>query len=141
ERTGADEVLARRELAGMALPVAHADVIVDRIAGDMTHRLLPRDAPAGPANDDDELAFPVEHVRFLRLDDRLLVPDLGVGPAREQRGIGGCRPAGLLAVFMVVEADADDLPRIGDDGEIPDPRQLVVRLLALRGLGQGLEGT
>src|SRR6185312_8067430 len=46
ERAGADEILARRELRGVALPVADAAVIVAGIARDMRQRRLARNAAA-----------------------------------------------------------------------------------------------
>ncbi len=100
----------------MALPVADAALIVAGIARDMVERAARRDVAAFLADDERKLAFIVEIVAHLRLHHRLEVADLTAGEAGEQRRLLGDGAAGLGDMVAVVEADADDLAGIGDDG-------------------------
>ncbi len=56
---GVLERLALQELGGASLPVACADVVEDRVPGDMIEGRLGHDVPAAPADDDGELDLPV----------------------------------------------------------------------------------
>jgi hypothetical protein len=80
------------------------------------------------ADDHRDLGFEVEVRRFLRPHDRLLVADLRLGDADENRRLLGVVAPGLDNVVLVVEADAEDLPRIGDDRQPGDLGSLEVGL-------------
>ena len=131
----------------MALPVANAAVVVAGIPGDVLQRTLRRDMAAGPADDHGKLAFVVEVSRYLRADQWLQVSHLAACKARKQNRLLRHGPAGLGNVVMVVEADADDLVRIGNDGQQRQPGQCVVGTLVherrcfrqIAGLEQGAQ--
>lgn len=72
ERTGADKILARGNLLRMPLPVAHAHIVVDRIAGNMRLGIRLADVATCLSDHNRQLAFPVELVRDFRSDDRLV---------------------------------------------------------------------
>src|SRR5581483_5522072 len=63
------KVLARRELVGVALIIAHAALVVTGISCDMAPRILTRDVTASLADDDREFALVVEVGRHFRPDD------------------------------------------------------------------------
>src|SRR5262245_42795771 len=114
ERTGANEVLAGRDLLGMELPLANADIVVAGVAGDMGEGVLLGDVPAALADDHGQLGLPVELVRDLGAHDRLAVPYLRAPHAqkdgRELAQLAlesGCQH--LLVVVHVVPHQADDL--------------------------------
>ncbi len=106
----------------------------------MLKRLVLRNGAARPADDHRELALVIQLGRDLRPDDRRSMRHQGVREADEDRRTLGFRPAGLLAVRLVVQADADDLAGIGDhrqQGQLGD----VERLPALEvRQGPGLDG-
>ena len=80
----------------------------------MLPRILLRDAAAGFADDHRDLGLEVEVRRFLRPHDRLLVADLRLGDADEDRRLLGVVAAGLDHVVLVVQADAEDLAGVGN---------------------------
>src|SRR3954463_6990140 len=126
EGAGLREVLAGGPLHGVALPVAHRALVVAAVAGDVIPRVLLRDAPAGLADDHRDLRFEVEVLRLTRADDRLLVAQLRFGHAQENRRLLGVVAPRLDDVVLVVEADADNLVRVGDYRQPRDVRLLVV---------------
>ncbi len=131
EAAGADEILARRELRGVALPVADAAVIVAGIAGDMRQRRLARNAAAGLADDDGHLALIVEALGLQRPDHRLAAADLAVGKAGEDHRMRRRGMAAFGEMRGVVDADAEDLVGIGNGRQQLDIRQRVVRRVRL----------
>ena len=115
EAAGAVEVLAQRELAArLPLPVAHRAVVEAGVAGDHAERLLLRHVAALLADHDGELGLPVELVGVARPRHLAVVRHQRVVEAAEHDRIGRDRAAGLLGVLAVVEADAQDLARVGD---------------------------
>ena len=143
EAAGAGEVLAGKELAGMALPVADAALVVAGIARHVVQRLRRRDAAAPGADHHRQLTLEVELVRDGGLDQRLAVADLAAGEAGEQRGLLRHGAAGFLHVVTVIQADADDLVRIRNDGRELQISQGRARLLGFsdqRHLGQRARG-
>ena len=120
EAAAALEILARRELVGVALPVADRAVVVAAVTGDMAERVGLAHMARRAADDDRQLALIVVGGRVDRPDHRCAVADLGIGPAGEQHGIVAVAPAGFLDMGFVVEADADDLVRIGNDRQQAD---------------------
>ena len=69
------------------------------------------------------------------------MPGLGVGEAVKEGGVGGLLGApGLGPVVLVVEADADDLVRMGDGGQIGDSVEPGVGVLARGGGARLAEG-
>ena len=64
------------------------------------------------ADDHRDLGLEVQVLRFLRPDDRLLVADLRLGDADEDRRLLGVVAPGLDDVVLVVQADAEDLAGI-----------------------------
>ena len=102
-------LLALRQRLRVALPVAGAHVVDDHVARDEAGGLLDGHPATGPADDDAELHLEVEGVRPLGPDDRLAVPDDGVGELGEQHRPVGGGAATLLRVVAVVQPDAHDL--------------------------------
>ena len=86
DQLGADRGEGVERLAGhpllarlVELPVAGRDVVADRVAGDVLHRLLDRDVPPAAADDHDQLGLVVDLVADRRQDDRGAVADQGRG--------------------------------------------------------------
>src|ERR1700756_3034287 len=73
-----------------------------------------RDVAAAAPYDDRELAFVVQVRGNARPKDRLPVSDLGVSKPGKNGRVLRRRPARFCAVGFVVEADAQDLVRIGN---------------------------
>src|SRR5438874_12152550 len=140
EGAGVREVLARGPLHRVALPVAHRALVVAAVAGDVPPGVLLRDAAAGFADDHRDLGLVVQVLGFARTDDRLLVADLRLGHAQEDRRLLGVVAAGLDDVVLIVEADADDLVRVRDHRQPRDVGFAVIRRLGqmLRRLGEGV---
>src|SRR3954464_10076242 len=126
EAAGLREVLAGGPLDGVALPVAHRAVVVAAVARDVAPRILLRDAPAGFADDHRDLGLEVEVLRFLRPDDRLLMPDLRFRDADEDRRLLRVVAPGLDDVVLVVQADAENLARVGNHRQPADVAFLVI---------------
>ena len=116
ERSGVLPRLTLEPLDGAELVVAHADVVQDRVTGDVVFRVGLGDAAALLADDHGEFGFPVNGVRFLRQRQVIVRADQGFLVLREQGGVLGDFPAHFLDVVAVVVADADDLPRCGYNG-------------------------
>ncbi len=134
------KVLARRELDVVPLPVAHGGLVEAGIARHVPDRLLGRDGAARPADDHRKLALIVQVGRDLRPDDRGSVRHQGIGEADENRRMVGLGPAGLLTVRLIVQADADDLARVGDhrqQGQAGKVEPLPVRKVWQRSGGDG----
>ena len=73
----------------MPLPVAHADVVVDRVAGDMVPGLGLADVATGLADHDGEFAFPIQIVGHLWPDHWCVVGDLRApDPQKDRRKLG-----------------------------------------------------
>src|SRR3546814_8851296 len=104
-------------LAAVALPVAHAALVVAGIPGDVVERLLFGDAPAALADDDGDLALVVELLRLAGREHRLLVRRLRIGEAGEDGRVLGLRMAAFQPVRLVVQADAEDFLRVGNRSE------------------------
>ena len=130
ERTGAREVLPGGPLHRVPLVVADRAVVVAGVAGDVPPGLRFRDAPAAGADDHRDLAFVVEHLRFARPRQRLLVPDLRAGHSQEERRVLGLVAVRFDPMLLVVEADADDLVGIGDHREVGERVEARVGFLA-----------
>ncbi len=64
-----------------------------------------------------KLALEVEHGGDVGQDDLAVMARLGVGEAGEDRRVADHGAAGLLAVHLVVETDAEDLGGVADDRE------------------------
>src|SRR6185312_4153544 len=92
----------------------HRAVVVAGVAGDVAPAIDLGDAAAALADDHGDLALVVEHGRLARQDHRLAVADLGVGAAREDRGLLRRLTPAFDAVLLVVQADAEDLLRPPD---------------------------
>src|SRR5882672_5332145 len=140
EGAGVREVLAGGPLHGMALPVAHRALVVAAVARDVAPRLLLRDAAARSSDDYRDLRLVVGVLRFARAEDRLLVADLRLRHAQEDRRLLGVVAPGLDHVVLVVQADTDDLVRIRDHRQPGDIRLLVIGRLGgvLRRLGESV---
>ena len=132
EAAGRHEILAGGELRGVPLPVANAAVIIAGIAGDVAQRRLARNAAAGLADDHGHLAFIIETLGFQRPDHRLAAADLAVGEASEDHRMRRRGMAALGQMRGVIDADAEDLVRIGNRRQQFDGRQGVVRPLPLQ---------
>lgn len=95
----------------MSLPVTHADVVVDRIAGNVRPGVALGDVAPGLSDHNCELALPIDLVRDLRPDHRLVVANLGAPDAQEDRWKFGCGYRRPIVPVAVVAQDADDLLR------------------------------
>ena len=112
---GAVEDLAGHPLRGGELQVAGGEVVEQRVAGDVVERVGLGDVLGAPADDEGDLGLVVDlaavgrqlHRRARRAASALRYLPKIVGLA------GGSDPA-LGRVLAVVEADADDLLRVGD---------------------------
>src|SRR2546425_8390855 len=104
-----DHPLARDELE-----VPSARVVDDRVPPHVVERLLSGDETRRAADDHAQLDPPVELLRAARPQDGLARVADRVRPLGEDRWLLGNRVARLFGVIPVVEADANELPRIGD---------------------------
>src|SRR6185503_3701935 len=68
------EGLAHRHRRRTQLPVAHREIVGDRVAGDHLVRPLDRDVAAARADDDGQLALVVEQIRDMRHVDIVAWP-------------------------------------------------------------------
>ena len=85
------------------------------------------------SDDDREFAFEVEIVRELWPDDVGEMPGLAVGKSTEHGGILDFGAAGFLAVRLVVQANAENFVRIGNDRQPGDVgRGVTLGLVGLR---------
>ena len=114
EGAGAGKILARRPLRGMPLVIAHRGVVVAGISRDMIQGVGRRDVTPALADDGDEFGFVIEIAGIARAYERLKMAHLRVGPTGEDRRVREFLHAGLVEMFMIVEADTDDLVRIDD---------------------------
>lgn len=124
----------------MALPVAHAAIVEGGIARDMIPRVFLGDAAARLADDDGQFALIVEADAFGRADHRLAIGDQRVIPAVEDRGMLLLFAPGFLDMAGVVEADAQNLVGIGDDGQQHHILERITGAILERGervLGEG----
>ena len=113
------EGLAQQPLAGgfAQLPVAGGDIIAAGVAGHQREGLVGGDLLALPADDHDQFGFVVDLPTDLRQHDRLPGRGEGRGELVEDHGLGGDRHLRFGGVIGVVQADANDLLRIGHRGE------------------------
>ena len=135
EAAGVGEILARGVLAGMALPLAHAAVVVAGIAGDHRTGVGRLDVPAGPSDHHRQFALVIQRRADVRADQRLPVAHLRVGPAGEDRRLLRRLAAAFADVRQVVQPDADDLVRVGDgrqEGHFVEPPRCCRRREAYR---------
>jgi hypothetical protein len=113
------EVLARGDLLGVELPVPHAALVDDGVAGDVAQGVGLGDVATALADDDAQLALIVELLGHGGRLQRRVVAGEGVDPAREQGRLLGqlLHPPGadhLGVVFDIVERQAPQMVRIGD---------------------------
>src|SRR5581483_302542 len=136
EAAAAVEVLAGRRSRVVALPVPDRGVIEAGVAGHVPQGVLARDVAPGGADDNGQLALVVQVAGDARAKDGLPVTDDAAGHAQEDAGVGGAAYlAGLLRVVLVVNADAENSPRVWDWRQQLEVRQRYV------GCGAGDEGS
>ena len=75
--------------------------------------------PAAAADDDDQLGLVIDLLADPGQDDRVAVADQGGRILAEEDRLGRDRHAALGGVVAVVQADADDLARVGDRRQEP----------------------
>src|SRR5260221_5802051 len=120
-------------------PIARRDVVDQRIARDVVERLGRLDRVAQFADDDAELAFPVEHAWIrLRHLDRLAGRDDARHAFGERRGLRRHRRLHLLQVLVVVHADREHHARIGNRRE---QLHRLARMARTGGFARALERT
>ena len=111
ERAVRVERLAHRHGRRAHLPIAHGDVVGDRVAGDHLVSALERNVPTPRADHDRQLTLIVEQVRDARHVDAVVwtdhAGDLLVEEDRELRRLH----ARLGDVVGVVQPDGQELPR------------------------------
>src|SRR4029077_15717854 len=81
ERAGTGKILAGGD--GEFLIIAHRAVDQDRIAGDMVEGVFGRDVAPALADDQRQLAFVIEIIRYARADHGAVVTDQRVAEADE----------------------------------------------------------
>ena len=118
-RAGGVEALGPRPLRLAALEVAGADVVGDRVAGDL--------APG--AHDHGELALVVEAPDHRRDGQRIARRDRGARELHEDDRRLRRLASGLRGVVAVVQADAEDRPRPRDRRQQPHLGQSVLGAL------------
>src|SRR5256712_6344491 len=111
---GGLEDLPGHPLTRDELEVPRARVVDDRVPPHVVERLLSGDETRRAADDHAQLDLPVELLRAARPQDGLARVADRVRPLGEDRWLLGNRVARLLGVIPVVEADANELARIGD---------------------------
>ena len=112
ESAGAGKVFTGGELRGMALPVAHAALIVTSITGDMVQRIHLSDIAPCTTDDHRHFTLIVKALGHIGFDQRLPVSDLCVGKAGKDGGIIHVRTAGFLLVFLIVQTNAQNFGRV-----------------------------
>lgn len=115
--SGMRKVLARGELVGMMLPVAHAAVVIARISRDVLEGAIARNIPAGPADDKGQLPFIIKVGRDMRANNVSQVPGLRVGESGEDRRVGHFGSTGFLPVRFIVQSDAEYFVGVGNHRE------------------------
>src|SRR4029077_5750364 len=113
ESAGLRKILAGRELMRVPLKIAKAALVVTGVSCDVVPGILAGDVAAWLADDDGEFALEIEIFRDTRPDDVAKMPGLAVGEAAEHGGICDFGAAGFHAVRFIIEANAEDLVRIG----------------------------
>ena len=117
ERARVCEILTLCDIKlGVSQPVPNRTFVHDRCAGDVLVRVSLRNTSPGFADDQHDLAFVIELVRFWRVQYRLLVTDQRFAAAHEHARVLGQGAAVLVLRIpvRVVHADADDLFRVRD---------------------------
>ena len=117
------ERLSHRHGRAAELPVAHADVVDDRVAGDDRRGSRRGDVPAAPPDDEPQLALVVDDRRGARDVDRLSRTDDAARLLVEPQLHLGLRGARLGDVGCVVQAYREELGRPGDRCGQPDGAQ------------------
>ena len=100
--------------AALELPGAFAVVVVEDIAGDMSHGIGLGDGAGGFSDHHGQLNFPVGFFRSGGNDESIVRAGEGGGGFEENNRFGGDGHAAFLCMVAVIETDADDLVRIGD---------------------------
>ena len=95
--------------AALELPGAFAVVVVEDIAGDMSHGIGLGDGAGGFSDHHGQLNFPVGFFRSGGNDESIVRAGEGGGGFEENDGFGGDGHAAFLRMVAVIEADADDL--------------------------------
>ena len=124
---GAVEDLAGHPLRGGELEVAGGEVVEQRVAGEVVERVGLGDFLGALADDEGDLGLVVDLAAVGGQRDRGSGRGQRVAVLAEDRRAGGHLHAALGRVLAVVEADADDLVRVGDRGEEGDGRARVRR--------------
>jgi hypothetical protein len=132
ESAGLRKILAGRELMRVPLKIANAALVVTGVSCDVVPGILAGDVAAWLADDDGEFALEIEIFRDTRPDDVAKMPGLAVGEAAEHGGICDFGAAGFHAVRFIIEANAEDLVRIGYHWQPGDVCEAMSRGLAGR---------
>ncbi|GAC1312192.1 MAG: hypothetical protein NVSMB12_01710 [Acidimicrobiales bacterium] len=120
DRTVAVPRLAHRHGGAPSLPVAHAHVVHDQVAGDHRSRPVGGDVPAAPADDHAELALVVDLLRGPGdLDGRPRAHDARRLLVEPQLVLGQVA-SGLGHMIPVVQADGEELRWSGDGRQQPE---------------------
>ena len=113
--------LALQELRRAGLPVAHRDVVEDRVAGDRRRGLVEPAVADRRADDDGQLGLPVDGRRRRRQHDVVVGADQRRAVLGEDGREVGRLAAHLGDVVAVVEPDADDLVGVRDERRVVEP--------------------
>ena len=115
------------------LPVACRDVVADGVAGDVLHRPIAGDVPPPLADDDHQLGLVIDLGAHLGQDDLGPRADQGRCVFAEDDRLGGDRHAALGGVVAIVQAQADDLGRVGDRRQQGRARRVVADVAPRQG--------
>ena len=136
ERSGAGKILAGGD--GEFLIIAHRAVDQDRIAGDVVEGVFGRDVTPAFADDQRQLAFIIEIVRYTGADHGAVVADQRVGEADEHARLLRQFAADLRRMGAVIDAGAEDFFRARDHRSEFHVGELAVGLGVFRSLAHGV---
>src|ERR1700730_16597375 len=138
ERAGAGKILAGGD--GEFLIVSHRAIDQDRIAGDVVEGVFGRDVTPALADDQRQLAFIIEIIRYAWADHGAVMADQRVGEADEHARLLRQFAAYLRRMGAVLGARAEEFSRLRDHTQEFYVGELSVVLGVLRVLVHRLHG-
>ena len=116
-REGVERLTGHPLFARLAeLPIARRDVVADHAAGDVLHRPVSVNVFAAATDRDHHFRLIIDFLTDGRQLDRIAVRDDARREFAEQDRLVGNGRVALDRVIAIVEAEADDLRRVGITG-------------------------